>query len=165
VSTRGLEPTVSLSVLDRLVDHEPGLAADPPLSWSDSVARLRLSLLRDLDWLLNTRRIAEPAPADLSELRASVYHFGLADVTSLSGDSAETPELLRRRIEECLRLFEPRLTAIQVTPVTAGVDPHHRIRFSIEALLRMEPNPERVTFDTVLEVGSGEFSVRPDADA
>jgi len=38
----------------------------------------------------------------------------------------------------------------------------HRIRFTIDGLLRMEPNPERVTFDTVLEIGSGEFSVLGD---
>jgi type VI secretion system protein ImpF len=165
MSTRELEPTVQQSILDRLMDFEPSLAGDRVFSWSESVARLRAALMRDLDWLLNTRRIAHPAPAEFPEVQASVYHFGLPDITSLSRDSGDTPLLLVRRIEECLRLFEPRLTAVQVGTADAGGDTHHRIRFAIEAMLRMEPNPERVAFDTVLEVTSGEFSVTGDGDA
>jgi hypothetical protein len=38
-------------------------------------------------------------------------------------------------------------------------------RFVIEAMLKMEPNPERVVFDTVLETPTGKFSVSDDADA
>ena len=34
------------------------------------------------------------------------------------------------------------------------------VRFSVEALLRMDPSPELVVFDTVLEVARGEFDVR-----
>lgn len=165
MSSRELDPTVQQSILDRLMDASPNVAADPPVAWNESVRRLRNALLRDLDWLLNTRRIAQPAPASFPEVQASVYHFGLPDITSFSGDSTETPELLRRRIEDAIRLFEPRLTAVNVIAADPGADLRHRIRFTIDALLRMEPNPERVTFDTVLEVGSGEFSVVGDGNA
>jgi type VI secretion system protein ImpF len=162
MSSRELEPTVQQSILDRLIDLEPSVRADPPVSWNESVRRLRNALLRDLDWLLNTRRIAQPAPASFPEVQASVYHFGLPDITSFSGDSTETPEMLRRRIEDAIRVFEPRLTGVNVVAADAGADMRHRIRFTIDGLLRMEPNPERVTFDTVLEIGSGEFSVLGD---
>lgn len=163
MSERGLEPTVQQSVLDRLLDFEPRLAGDPPLSWSDSVDRLRNSVRRDLEWLLNTRRICQPAPAEFPEVQASVYHFGLKDITSESRDSAETPEVLRRRIEECVRLFEPRLSNVQVSIREAGSDVRQRLFFTIHALLEMEPDPERVLFDTVLETGSGSFSVKGEA--
>ena len=33
------------------------------------------------------------------------------------------------------------------------------LRFQIEALLMIEPAPERITFDTKLELTSGEYSV------
>ena len=33
------------------------------------------------------------------------------------------------------------------------------VRFRIQATLRVEPTPEPVVFDTVLQVGSGEFVV------
>ena len=164
MSKREVEPTVQQSVLDRLLDFEPRLAGDPPLSWSDSVNRLRDAVRRDIEWLLNTRRISEPASADFPEVQASVYHFGLPDITSLSRDSSETPETLRRQIEECIRLFEPRLNSVQVIIRNRGSDARQRLHFSIQALLEMEPNPERVMFDTVLETGSGAFSVKGEAD-
>jgi type VI secretion system protein ImpF len=165
MSRRELDPTVQQSVLDRLMDFEPRQAGDAPLSWSDSVTRLRNSVRRDLEWLLNTRRIATPAPADFPEVQESVYHFGLPDITSLSRDSSETSETLRRQIEEIVRIFEPRLTNVQVLPREGGNSPLQEMHFAIHALLRMEPNPERVMFDTVLEMGSGEFSVTGDSDA
>ena len=33
------------------------------------------------------------------------------------------------------------------------------VRFQVEALLRMDPSPEHVVFDTVLEVARGEYAV------
>ncbi len=164
MSGRELEPTVQQSVLDRLLDFEPRQAGDTTLSWSESVTRLRNSVRRDLEWLLNTRRISEPAPDDFPEVQASVYHFGLPDITSLNRDSKETSETLRRQIEECVRLFEPRLNTVQVIIRDVGRDSHQRLHFSIQALLEMEPNPEKVLFDTVLETGSGVFSVRGEVD-
>ena len=164
MTERGLEPTVRQSVLDRLLDTEPRQSGDSPLSWSESVSRLRNSVKRDIEWLLNTRRIPEPAGDDFPEVQQSVYHFGIPDISSLSRDSSETPEHLRRQIEECVRLFEPRLTSVQVLTRDAGSDPHHRLHFAIQALLDIEPNPERVMFDTVLEIGSGEFSITGEFD-
>jgi predicted component of type VI protein secretion system len=39
------------------------------------------------------------------------------------------------------------------------------VRFVVEGLLQMEPEPERVTFDTVLETGSGTFRLNGGARA
>jgi type VI secretion system protein ImpF len=165
MSSREFEPTVRLSVLDRLIDATPSLSADPPVSRSESVRQLRAAVMRDLEWLLNTRRIVSPAPAQLVELRASVYHFGLPDISSHSRDSDQTRAVLMRQIEECINQFEPRLTGVQVTARESTGESAHRIRFSIDALLRMEPNPERISFDTVLEVSKGEFQLSGGSDA
>jgi type VI secretion system protein ImpF len=159
------ERTVRLSVLDRLVDRSPRTAADPPTSWEASVRELHAAVLRDLEWLLNTRRIAEPAPDTYPETQRSLYHFGLPDITSLSGESEWMRRRLLRQIEECIHLFEPRLTSVRVTPVEVDEEGLRQIRFLIEALLRMEPNPERVAFDTVLEIASGTFRVSAGAHA
>jgi type VI secretion system protein ImpF len=166
MSANRLEPNARQSLLDRLVDTEPQLAADPPLSWSESVARLRAAVLRELGWLLNTRRTPEPAPAHSHpELQSSLYHYGLADVSSLGSDATETRQRLVRQLEECIRTFEPRLTGVRVVPRAEGGDATHRIPFVVEGLLRTEPHPERVEFDTVLEVTSGEFRVEGDRNA
>lgn len=154
--SKGAERTVRLSVLDRLIDRSPRLD-DAPTSWSESVDDLKGSVLRDLEWLLNTRRIAEPAPERFEEVRRSVYHFGLADVTSRSADSGDSHQTLAREMEECIRTFEPRLTAVRVIVQKPKEKGSRDARFSIDAVLRMEPNPERIVFDTVLDTPTGKF--------
>src|SRR5690606_11335440 len=77
-----VEPTIRLSVIDRLLQN--GEPEEANSTWVGSVDALKASLVRDLEWLLNTRRIAEPAPDSFPEVQRSVYHFGLPDVSSRS---------------------------------------------------------------------------------
>jgi type VI secretion system protein ImpF len=142
-------------MLDRLLQTgEP-----EPRTWSDSVRALKSSLMRDIDWLLNTRRIAEPAPLALAELNQSVYHYGLPDVTSLSADSMETRRLLLRQVEECLRQFEPRLSSVRVSEAESKSGSSRQLRFIVEGMLQLDPVPEPIVFDTVLDSSSGHFNV------
>jgi type VI secretion system protein ImpF len=161
MNSRPSDGRVRLSVLDRL---ESGSAEAS--SVSESVTDLRNAVRRDLDRLLNTRRIAEPAGDEFPEVQKSVYHYGLPDITSLSGDSDPARRRLVRQVEEAIELFEPRLTNVRVlameTPARAD---RRQIRFHIEAMLRVDPDPERVAFDTVLETASGRIHVTGDADA
>jgi len=60
------ESTITLSVLDRLIDREPELSQEPGLSRAQSVRILRAAVRRDLESLLNTRRIAVLAKASMS---------------------------------------------------------------------------------------------------
>lgn len=142
-------------ILDRLLQTgEP-----EPRTWSESVRALKTSIMRDIDWLLNTRRIAEPAPPALVELNQSVYHYGLPDVTSLSADSMETRRLLMRQVEECLRQFEPRLTSVRVSEAESKNELSRQLRFVVEGMLQLDPIPEPIVFDTVLDSSSGHFNV------
>ncbi|HET9985785.1 MAG TPA: type VI secretion system baseplate subunit TssE [Longimicrobiales bacterium] len=163
--SRESERTARQSIIDRLIDNDPKLAADPPGTWSGSVAALKASLLRDLEALLNTRRIIDPAPDAYPEVQRSVYHFGMPDITSLSADDADHHRQLAIDIEECIRLFEPRLSTVRVTLGEADPEKGRRVRFIVDGLLRMEPNPERIFFDTVLETPTGKFFVSGDGDA
>lgn len=159
---RGTEPTIRLSVIDRLLESETD---DTRATWAGSVEALKQSLVRDLDWLLNTRRIAEPASDAYPEVQRSVYHFGIPDISSRSADSVDVQQALSRDIEECIRIFEPRLMDVRVAVRKSSEEGSRNARFMIEALLRMEPNPERVVFDTVLETPTGKFFVRGGDDA
>ena len=49
---------------------------------------------------------------------------------------------------------------VRVAIVETEYDKKRELRFLIEALLKMEPSPEQVAFDTVLEFSSGKFQVR-----
>ena len=160
-----VERTVQWSVLDRLIDTDPASRAEAPLSWAQSVRELKRGLRRDLEWLLNTRRIVYPAPEAFAELQESLYHFGLPDVTSASAESTDARNWLRRQVEETITLFEPRLSGVRVTVGAVGDPGRREVRFVVEALHQMEPSPEQVVFDTVLEVSSSTFQVEGEADA
>ena len=78
-----LDRAVLGSVLDRLTDEAPREPADPHISREESARRFRQSVLRDLDWLLNTRRTSVVADVE-GEVHDSVYEFGLRDFSGLS---------------------------------------------------------------------------------
>jgi type VI secretion system protein ImpF len=160
-----VERTAQWSVLDRLIDTEPDAATEPPRTWAQSVRDQRRAVRRDFEWLLNTRRMITPAPEAFTELARSLYNFGLPDVTSLGANSTDAQNWLRRRVEEAISLFEPRLANVRATTVPVDTGSGREVRLVIEAVLRVEPDPEHVVFDTVFEVASATFAVSGGADA
>jgi len=159
------DPQLKHSVLDRLVQSDRKWDGTRPTGWGESLDVVKRSLLRDLQWILNTRQTSQPAEAPHGLLRKSVYNFGLPDITVLSATSSETPGRLRRFIEDAIETFEPRLTDVRVTLSSSGDTKDRRVQFLIEADLNVDPDPERVEFDTVLEVSSGKFAVSSHYDA
>jgi type VI secretion system protein ImpF len=148
-----------LSVLDRLIDQEPERKLEPPLTRARSLRELKAALRRDLEWLLNTRRTIEESPASLKELERSLYNYGLPDVSSLYLRSSNDQNTLVKAIRTAINYFEPRLLNIKVTLEPAAAETRV-LRFSIEGLLRMDPAPEHVFFDTMLEPMSGQYQVK-----
>lgn len=158
------ENAVTLSLLDRLMDHEPGRKAEVPLSRVQSLRELKASLRRDLEWLLNSRRSPIDVPETFTECQRSLVVYGLPDLSSLTVHSANDQARLIRGMEEAISHFEPRLTAVKVSiaPVAIG---SRVLRFVIEAMLNIDPAPEHVTFDTMLELNSGEYAVKGEESA
>jgi type VI secretion system protein ImpF len=165
MKSAGIERSVQQSLLDRLIDLDPKTSTEVPPTWAESVRQLKASLRHDLEWLLNTRRIPTLAPESFEELTRSLYHFGLPDITSMGRDSRDVRTKLMRQVEETLAAFEPRLAGVRVSVGESDDDGKRQLRFLIEGLLRMEPNPEQVVFDTVLEISSGEYHVKGDGRA
>jgi type VI secretion system protein ImpF len=148
------ETLVTQSVLDRLMEVE-----DWPSTRSQSTRYFRDGLKRDLEWLLNTRQPPIPELASKPAAKGSVINYGLPDISSLGLSSASDQRALRIAIETCLRNYEPRLMDIRVTLESSDtVD--RRLRFHIEGNMRLDPAPEEISFDTVLELTSGEYKVK-----
>ncbi len=156
---------VRLSVLDRLLDPAPRDPSAKPMTWAASPEAFKQAFLRDIEWLLNTRRVPEPMPDVYPELERSVYHFGIPDVTSISADSADAQQLLARDIEDCLRNFEPRLLSPRVAVAPVETEGDRRVRFVIDAVLRMDPLTERIVLDTELDTPTGTFTVAGSGNA
>lgn len=151
---------VTPSLIDRLIDLDPANSSDPPSTRSQSVRQLKLTLRRDLEWLLNTRRIPEEAPEAYVQVGHSLYHYGLPDVTSLALNSPRDKSRLLRTIETALADFEPRLTGVRVRAVDDGSSAPRVLRFQIEGLLEMDPAPEQIFFDTTLQLSTGDCQVK-----
>jgi type VI secretion system protein ImpF len=161
-----LEFTVTQTVLDRLIDREPQAPADPPMTRAQSVRGLKASLRRDLEWLLNTRRTPDAVDEAYPEVYKSLYNFGLPDVTSMSVDSHKDRNRLLRSIEKIIEIFEPRLESVRVSQVeNTNSALNKQLRFQVEGMLKMDPAPELISFDTVLSLTSGEYQVQGERSA
>src|SRR5690242_7427452 len=160
MTKREIERAVLPSLLDRLTDYEPRNNSEGRVGYLEPVRHYKAGLQRDLEWLLNTRRIPVTAPEEFEELTRSVYHYGLPDLTSISRDSHEARDRLLRRVEDLIAMFEPRLENVSISVVEMEGEQHRReLRFHVEGTLLMDPTPEQVVFDTVLHFASGEYEV------
>jgi type VI secretion system protein ImpF len=159
MSRVGAEQPLLPSLLDRLVDHEPDVSTEP--AWRN-VQRLRdyeLSVLRDVEALLNTRQATTELPEGLPNLRTSVLTYGLPDFSAAGIGSPDEQEVLRRSVQDALERFEPRLQEVRVVlhPVSNVFD--RTLRMTIYGMLRVEPDPVPITFDTVVHPSSGSCKV------
>jgi type VI secretion system protein ImpF len=155
---------VQQSILDRLIDTDIGGGIGEGQTRAQSIRDLKAAVRRDLEGLLNTRSIAVRPPESLTEVIDSVYTFGVGDITALSADDPKSRSRLRQMIEKAIAAFEPRLGAVQVgeTGLSTG---DRQLRFSIQAILKLDPTPERVSFDTVLDVTTGQYAIKGESGA
>ncbi len=151
--------TVTLSVLDRLIDREPKAQTEAPLTRSQSVRLLKAAVQRDLEWLLNTRRIFQEPDESLKEINRSLYVYGLPDFSQYTMASAADQAKLQRQLLAAIKTFEPRLANVRLVPLEASESGIQQLRVRIEAMLLMDPSPEPVSFDTVIGLKSGNCRV------
>ncbi|PYX88547.1 MAG: type VI secretion system baseplate subunit TssE [Acidobacteria bacterium] len=159
------ELLITQSLLDRLVDRSKdkdsdyAASGDEAKTRSESFRRYKDGVKRDLEWLLNTRQIPEPAAEGAQQLSKSLYDYGLPDLTAVGLHSARDKDRLLRMLESAVRKFEPRILNAKVTLEPVLLD-SRILRFRIDGLLRVDPAPEPVSFNTVLELTSGEYEVK-----
>jgi type VI secretion system protein ImpF len=150
-----------LPLLDRLIDADPGEPADRPVSTATAIAALRTSVCNDLEELLNTRRRWRSWDPRLTELDRSLAGFGMPDFAAGAFNDQRRREELRKLVEACIRRFEPRIANLAVT-LLENPDPFSpTLRLRIEAMLRADPAPEPITFDTVVDLDTKNVSVSP----
>jgi type VI secretion system protein ImpF len=147
------------SVLDRLIDDDPTVSVEPPRGRTQLLHDLKLSLRRDLEHLLNTRRRVVVLPAGLTELPSSVLNYGLPDFSGAGPAGGKDREAFCRSLEAVIRAHEPRLSSVAVELVSNTEPTDRTLRFRIDALLRADPVPEPVSFDSTLEPTNGNIAI------
>ncbi len=155
------EIRITPSVLDRLIDEEPGMSGEAPATRQKSLRQLKASVRRDLEWLLNTRQVVDGVAPDLKETAHSLANYGLPDFSSYSIKSPGERNKVRRALETAISTFEPRLVDVTVN-IENLRDTERVLRFRVDARLKIDPVPEPITFDTVLQLGSGQYIVQGD---
>jgi type VI secretion system protein ImpF len=152
------QQTLQPSVLDRLIDEEPGLSHEPAPYRYSTIGQVKAAVTRDLENLLNTRRNILVPPAAFGELNNSLFVYGVQDYTAQNPRSPAAKQQLRLDIEQTLVRFEPRLrnVTVQVEAVAAS---ERNLRFRISALLVADPVTEPVSFDTFFDANRGEYII------
>ncbi len=156
---------IRLPLFDRLLDADPDAPRDPPLTSQLAVETLRVAVRRDLEALLNARLRRVPLPGNLVELPRSPLGYGVPDPTAGSFTQEEKREALAAEVEATIRRFEPRLTAVHVTLAKLPREQRgelldRSLKLRIDAVLRTDPIPEQVSFETVLRPVTLDVAVR-----
>ena len=158
--SRSGHPRAQLPLLDRLLDVEPGAADASTPTLAEALERLRSAVRRDLEALLNARRRRRPLPKLLTELPTSLVNYGIPDPVSGTYAIAELRAALANEVEATIRRFEPRLSNVSVELVEETDGFGHMLRMKVDAVLRADPVPEQVSFETLLEPVSRDVTVR-----
>jgi type VI secretion system protein ImpF len=154
--TRMLVP----SVLDRLLDDDPAASREPVRSRNQVLRDLKQSVRRDLENLLNTRYSCLSWAPALKELNQSLLNYGLSDFTNANLGWAREREEFCRTLQSILRRYEPRFKSVTVRLLTNATPLDRTLRFRIDALLRADPAPEPVVFDSLVEPSSATVAIK-----
>jgi type VI secretion system protein ImpF len=154
------ELSILPSILDRLLDDEPGTSREPVPNRFQNLRELKNAVTRDLEDLLNTRQeMLEELPSEFTEVGRSLLSYGLPDFTSFSLLSKHDRSRIQRAVERAISTFEPRLDRVRVS-LELPRERDRALHFHIEALLRVEPAPEAVTFDAELQLTTQKYIVQ-----
>jgi type VI secretion system protein ImpF len=152
------QQNVRASILDRLIDLEPGVSHEPVQQRMLDIRQIKAAVVRDLENLLNTRRHIFSPPVALTEVNGSLFVYGLGDFTSQNPRSPSVKQQLRQDIERTISRFEPRLRNVTVQFESRNPD-ERNLRFRIAGMLVADPIIEPVTFDTYFDINRGQVII------
>lgn len=122
--------------------------------------RLRSYVCRDVARLLNSTSIDSTVDLETApHVRQSVLNYGMP---SLSGKnvSAIDRAAMARRLEQVMRIYEPRLRKVRVSPdIDAPRSDPHEMAFRIDCELWNQPEPNQLVLRTRISMESGRARV------
>ena len=152
------------ALLDRLTDDAPDETSDPPQARSINRQRLRKSVLRDLNWLMNAEQSTRIDAARFPHAAASVVHFGLAPMAGSQASNLHVG-VLEAQIRQAIIAFEPRILpdTLRVRTVESDsvLETHNVIQLEIRGFLWSQPIPLEMLIRTQLDLETGQV-VFPD---
>ncbi len=153
-----LQERLQPSLLDRLTDNEPDSKTESRAQRVLSINRLKRSVLRDLEWLLNSGSLAVTEDlSDYPEVTNSVINYGVPGLAGTSARSTDIPRI-EREVRQAILDFEPRILAKSLS-VKVVLDDKKLIQkmltFQIEGQLWAQPLPVSLYLSTDLDLETG----------
>jgi type VI secretion system protein ImpF len=151
------------ALLDRLIDDDPGSKTESRDRRVLSMRHLRVAVLRDLSFLLNSN--ARPAGDEIYDyplVARSVLNYGLPDLTGLTVSGVRVGKL-EQLVAESIINFEPRvMKQTVVVRASTGGDGRHPnvVGFEIQGELCPLPMPEALFLKTEVDLETGQCEVR-----
>lgn len=108
--------------------------------------RLRESIAANLHRIFSSRELHAPAQLD----------YGMPDPNTILHALDGGADLMRKRLKQCVELYEPRLTNVRVLQIDS-TEIGHQIQFSLHATLVSDP-PEPIVLEASIEA-SGRIRV------
>ena len=125
-----------------------------------SFQKLKRSVIRDVEWLLNAGSLEATIDLDdFPEVKHSVLNFGIPNLTGTTASQVDDTHLalmFRQRI----LMFEPRLLPRSLKVRVSKKVEHNKIMIEIEGELWSQPLPERLYLKTILDLELGDFKVK-----
>jgi len=149
-------------LVERLTDDDPHSTEEGRASRVVSLQRYKEAVLRDLSWLLNTKKPrAEDGLEALPEVAESVLNYGITDLCGVTTSAIRVAEL-ERALEHALKVFEPRIIrhSLKVRAVEAGDgSAPGSLSFEISGQLWAQPIPEHLFIRTRMDLETGQVEV------
>lgn len=143
-------------LLDRLVDTDLNSGGEPRPQRTYTKDELFLSIIREIDRILNTRCIV--SKSNLKKRDRSVIDYGVADTTGMNPNSEDDHFTIARTIKEAIVRYEPRLQQVQVS-----VDPtppnERSVIVRVEGMVQLDHIREPVSFPIAIRNDTGKVTV------
>jgi type VI secretion system protein ImpF len=151
------------SLLDRLIDDDPGMQQESREQRVLSMTRLHDLVLRDLAWLLNCESFENLESLDeVPEVRRSVLNYGIPALSGTTLSGTDLPKL-ERRVCEAINTFEPRILKESLVVRAAASESEmsrKSLTLEIEGELWAQPIPMRLFLRTEVDLDTGNVTVR-----
>jgi type VI secretion system protein ImpF len=144
------------SLIDRLIDEEPSVRREIRPLRTLSPKQQKVSLARDLLWLLNTRT---PIPASVYlRKELTVIDYGIPDFGKSSPANPDDRDFLAQSIAKAISVYEPRLRDVRIS-----VKPETRdgksLDLVINAIMAIDEVREPISFQTIYQKDSGAWDI------
>jgi type VI secretion system protein ImpF len=146
------------SLLDRLTDENPEKKTSTGDRYFLTISKLRQSVIRDLEWLLNTSNFESLVNLnDYPQVSNSVLNYGLPDLVGKTTSGVDTVEL-ERMIRQAIVNFEPRIlkntVKVRFIPEEDKFS-NNALVFEIMGDIWAQPVPLQIYLRTQVDLESG----------